>query len=171
MTNIILIGFMGSGKTSCGKAFAKLAGIEFYDTDEMIEKEQNMTITNIFSKYGEKYFRELETELVKSLAGRDIGVLSVGGGLPITDGNPDLLKKIGIVIYLKAGKETLIKRLRHDNTRPLLHGGNLEQKITDLMNEREDKYIASADEVIETDDMSVSEIANKILQVVNEASK
>lgn len=83
---------------------------------------------DIFEKHGEAYFRKLETELVESLIGTQIGVLSVGGGLAVTKGNDILLKKLGTVVYLKAGKECLIKRLKGDSKRPLLAGGNLEKK-------------------------------------------
>ena len=153
MSNIILIGFMGSGKTSCGKELSRILNVGFFDTDEMIEQQQNMTIADIFEKHGEAYFRKLETELVESLIGTQIGVLSVGGGLAVTKGN------------LKAGKECLIKRLKGDSKRPLLAGGNLEEKITSLMNAREDKYIAAADIVFETENMSVKEVAEKLSKI------
>ena len=167
MNNVILIGFMGSGKTSCGKAYSKLAGTGFSDTDEMIEEQQKMSISDIFEKYGEAYFRKLETELVKSLEGREIGVLSVGGGLAVTPGNGDLLKKIGKVVYLKATKECLVKRLESDTTRPLLAGGNLEEKIANLMALREDAYMSAADIVINTEGLSVDEVAKKIYAEIN----
>jgi len=99
MSNIILIGFMGSGKTSCGKELSRILNVGFSDTDEMIEQQQNMTIADIFEKHGEAYFRKLETELVESLIGTQIGVLSVGGGLAVTKGNDILLKKLGMVVY------------------------------------------------------------------------
>ena len=165
MSNIILIGFMGSGKTSCGKELSRILNVGFFDTDEMIEQQQNMTIADIFEKHGEAYFRKLETELVESLIGTQIGVLSVGGGLAVTKGNDILLKKLGMVVYLKAGKECLIKRLKGDSKRPLLAGGNLEEKITSLMNAREDKYISAADIVFETENMSVKEVAEKLSKI------
>lgn len=167
MENVILIGFMGSGKTSCGKALAALADVNFCDTDEMIEVQQKMTINEIFSKYGEPYFRELETNLAKSLINTKTGVLSVGGGLPVTEGNGDILKKIGKVVYLKADKKCLVERLKNDNTRPLLAGGDLEEKISTLMKARESSYIEAADIIIDTDGLSVSEVAAKIFESVS----
>lgn len=166
MTNVILIGFMGSGKTSCGKALAEISNMEFADTDEMIERQQNMSITDIFSKYGEAYFRKLETQLITELLGKKVGVLSVGGGLAVTKGNDLLLKKLGKVIYLKAGKDILVKRLKDDTSRPLLKGGNLEEKIADLMSKREAAYIKAADIIIETDGLSVLEVAEKVLELI-----
>jgi len=166
MINVVLIGFMGSGKTSCGMAYARLAGVGFADTDEMIETQQGMSVSDIFRKHGEAYFRNLETELVKSLEGKSLGVLSVGGGLAVTPGNGDLLKKIGRVVYLKATKDCLVKRLENDTTRPLLAGGNLEDKITELMSLREDAYMSAADVVINTDGLSVDEVAEKIYSII-----
>lgn len=166
MNNIILIGFMGSGKTSCGREVAKLSGRDFCDTDELIERQQKMSISNIFEKYGEPYFRELETALVKSLRGKEIGVLSVGGGLAVTEGNGALLKQIGTVIYLRAGIKCLVERLRGDDTRPLLAGGTIEEKITSLMKIRESAYIDASDVIIDTDGFSVEEVAAMILREV-----
>lgn len=162
MENVVLIGFMGSGKTSCGKAYANMISACFKDTDEMIEIQQQMSVSDIFEKYGEPYFRQLETKLVESIIGSNVGVLSVGGGLAVTSGNDKLLKQIGKVIYLKASKETLVKRLEKDTTRPLLATGNLEEKISNLMAVREDVYMSVADIVIDTDGLSVDEVAKKI---------
>ncbi len=166
MNNIILIGFMGSGKTSCGREAAKLSGRDFCDTDELIERQQKMSISDIFEKFGEPYFRELETGLIKSLIGKDVGVLSVGGGLAVTEGNGDLLKQIGTVIYLRAGIDCLVERLRGDDTRPLLSGGSIEDKIINLMNLRERAYIEASDIIIDTDGFSVEEVAAMILSEV-----
>lgn len=163
MKNIILIGFMGSGKTSCGKALAEKTSMNFCDTDEMIEEQQKMSVSEIFERHGEPYFRKLETELVKSLTDKEIGVLSVGGGLAVTPGNGELLKRAGLVIYLRAGIECLVDRLKSDNTRPLLAGGDLEEKIASLMEMRQEAYISAADLIIDTDNLTVEEVADKIL--------
>lgn len=102
--SLVLIGFMGAGKTSLGKAVSKLLHVPFLDTDAMIEQSEAMTINEIFAVKGEEYFRSLETETVRALAEReDRFVLSVGGGLPLQRINQPLLRRAGCVVYLKVG--------------------------------------------------------------------
>lgn len=165
---VILIGFMGSGKTSTGKELAVMLNIPFLDTDEIIEKEQNRSINDIFAAEGEAYFRKLEQTLIQRLLKEETkGVLSVGGGLPVFSGNAEILKKMGSVVLLNAQKETLIKRLQSDATRPLLADGSLEQKIESLMQARAQIYRETADFVVETDGCTPKEAAQKILQFIN----
>ena len=108
MNNIVLIGFMGSGKTTFGKWIARKYGYEFCDTDEYIEKKEQTTINDIFATKGEQAFRDMETETVKELAqSLDKCVVSVGGGLPLREVNQKTLRKIGKVVYLKASEQEL----------------------------------------------------------------
>lgn len=164
MNNIILIGFMGSGKTSFGKWLMKNRGMNFVDTDEYIEKLEGRTINEIFRDSGETYFRELETETVKKLIAckYDNTVFSVGGGLPVKEVNGRLLHELGTVVYLKAGVDTLCKRLSGDKKRPLLAGGDLRKKITDLMSVRADIYEAVADIAVETDNLDFLGVYERI---------
>lgn len=164
MNNIVLIGFMGSGKTTFGKWIARKYGYEFCDTDEYIEKKEQTTINDIFATKGEQAFRDMETETVKELAqSLDKCVVSVGGGLPLREVNQKTLRKIGKVVYLKASEQELCKRLRKDTSRPLLKGGNLNEKIHTLMMQREDIYMAAADIVINTENKSFEHMYEEIM--------
>ena len=162
MRNVILIGFMGAGKTTVGKALAKECKLSFVDTDERIEEEQNRSISDIFAKEGESFFRNLETQQLRKLRKEEEGVISVGGGLPVQEANWDLLKQLGTTIYLKASKETLVERLQGDSKRPLLQGGELEMKISSLMNQREAIYEKVADRIIVTDGKQLKDIIEEI---------
>lgn len=166
--NIILIGFMGCGKSSLGIRLAKKLGYEFCDTDQMIEKESGKTIRTIFETEGEEYFRNLETATISNLIGNmNNSVLSVGGGLPIRNGNGDLLKQLGHVIYLKTSKETILKRLSGDKTRPLLSGDNKEEKVEDLLHLREPIYEMAAENIVITDNKSFDDMISDIIKLVN----
>jgi shikimate kinase len=166
--NIILIGFMGCGKTSLGLRLAKKLGYQFCDTDQMIEKELGRSISDIFETEGEEYFRLLETATIEKLIGiLDNSVLSVGGGLPIRQGNGDLLKKLGHVIYLKTSKEIIIKRLAGDKTRPLLAGDNKDEKITNLFKLREPIYEKVSNYIVTTDNRTFEDLMSDIILVVN----
>lgn len=164
MKNIILIGFMGCGKTSVGKKLSETLGMEFLDTDELIEEKQGRTISSIFETDGEAEFRIMETECLKDLLKREgeAFVLSVGGGLPIREENRKLLSQIGHVVYLRVSPDVVYKRLRGDKTRPLLQGVNPRGRIMDLMSARKNFYEGAADSIIEADDKDFSEIIEEI---------
>lgn len=167
--SIVLIGFMGAGKTSLGKAVAKSLEIPFLDTDELIEESEGMKISEIFARHGEEYFRELETKTMLKLADRnDSFVLSVGGGLPLRGENRPLLSATGCVVYLRVGIDTLVKRLKDDTKRPLLQKGEgtLEEKIRRILQEREPLYLDAADVVIENDGKPFSAVVREISNLV-----
>ena len=164
MGNIILIGFMGCGKTSVGKRLADTLDMDFLDTDEWIENKQNMTISDIFATKGEAAFRSMETECLKELLtreGKDF-VLSVGGGLPIREENRKLLPQIGHVVYLKVSPEVVYNRVRNDKSRPLLQAPNPRGRIMDLMSARKNFYESAADSIIEADNKEFVEIIEQI---------
>lgn len=164
MTNIILIGFMGAGKTTVGLELSKKLELPFMDTDLRIEEEQKRTISDIFAKEGEAYFRGLETQQIEKLISEAKGsIISVGGGLPVQEVNHPLLKQLGKTVYLKAKKETLVKRLQGDTSRPLLQGGELEQKIASLMADREAIYEKVADVVVKTDGKSLEDVIGEVI--------
>ncbi len=119
MKNIILIGFMGSGKTTVGKILAKNLNFNFIDTDELIEKNESMTIPKIFEIYGENYFRKCENKILNNLKNVNKCVISTGGGFPVYLKKINILKSLGIIFYLHANCETLLKRVKSSN-RPLL---------------------------------------------------
>ena len=161
--NIILIGYMGSGKSTVGRKAAKAVEYNFLDTDSLIEKEENMTISKLFEEKGEPYFREKETEIIRRLITEPKGnIIATGGGLPMKEGNAELLKELGTVIYLKSETDTLLKRLSGDTTRPLLQNGELREKIETMLDIRGPVYEATADVVLQTDHMSFYEIICQI---------
>ncbi len=163
MNHIILIGFMGAGKTSVGKELSKALHAAFLDTDEWIERQQGKTINEIFDAYGESYFRDLETETLRQLQNmRKRCVIAVGGGLPVRPENRRILKELGTVFYLKARPETLTERLGGDATRPKLRGGDLRQKIDELMEARGEIYEDAAAREVETDGKTPEEIVKEI---------
>lgn len=165
--NIALIGMMGAGKTTVGKALAKELGFLFVDTDEEIVRAHG-EIAQIFSLKGEEYFRGLESELVKTLAKKDGLVISTGGGLPLLEENRRLLKMNGFIVYLRASAETIEKRLRTDCTRPLLQseGLSLYETIEGLLAVRKGIYEAFADITVDTDgkvrEVLLKELVEKI---------
>lgn len=161
--NIILIGFMGSGKTGVGRQLAGRIGYFFKDTDEMIVAKENMDIQGIFHSYGEAHFRDLETSLLETIVGNiDKTVLATGGGIPIRDRNVNLLHIMGHVIYLRTSKKTIIDRLSGDTSRPLLKGEDLSVKVERLLSSRAPIYERAADIIIDTDDKSIDDIVKEI---------
>lgn len=162
--NIILIGFMGSGKSTVGLELARQLDFSFCDTDALIEEKEQTSISNIFAAKGEEYFRELETALLQELLeGREQRVIATGGGLPLREKNAALLKELGLAIYLKVTKDTVLKRLEGDTTRPLLAGEQVEEKIEKLLAYREPLYEIAAHIPVRTDEKSVEEIAEEII--------
>lgn len=165
MKRIVLMGFMGAGKTTVGKKLAEALSCEFIDTDEQIEKEQKRKISDIFEKDGEEAFRDMETELLKRLKEREGSfVLSIGGGMPVREENRALLQSIGMVVYLNTSKEEIIRRVSGNSNRPLLQGGALEEKVTALMKARENIYRETAHVVAETDGKNVEQLMRELAQ-------
>lgn len=163
--NIILIGYMGSGKTSVGEYLAGLLTYHFRDSDQLIEKKAGNTINQIFSRYGEEYFRNLETEQLKEmLPALENTILSTGGGMPLREENSRLLKELGYVVFLKTSKQTIINRLQGDSTRPLLAGDELEKKVERMLELRTPIYEKAAHKIIATDGKTVREIAELIME-------
>lgn len=169
MNNVILIGYMGCGKTTVGKHLARMSNSTFVDTDEEIEKEQQTTISDIFAAQGENAFRIMETKYLQDLlqSKAESIVLSTGGGMAIREENQKLLKKVGTTFYLKAKAETIYERVKGDTRRPLLQCENPLQKINEMLNQREPAYEQAAQYVIEVDGMKQSEVAKKIYDIMN----
>ena len=170
--NIILIGYMGSGKTSVSKALEKITGLTFLDTDEEIERRAGKTINKIFAEDGEAAFRAMETGLLEEfLRERWKGILSTGGGMPVREENRELLRKLGKVVYLKTGAETICDRLMGDTSRPLLAGLPDREaklaKISEMLSIREPYYLETAHFTVETDGLTPREIADRILEILD----
>lgn len=163
--NIVLIGFMGSGKTTIGRLLAKQLDYSFLDTDEEIEQKENKTINKIFAEQGEKYFRTCETKLLEELSNsNEKCIISTGGGMPLLKENGKLLKKTGFVVYLSVQKDTVMERLKNDTTRPLLAGDSMEKKVEDLLEFRNPIYEYTAHMMIKTDYKSIEEIVEEIIR-------
>lgn len=167
--NIVLIGFMGSGKTTVGKQLAINLGYRFLDTDQYIEKTTNKKIRDIFASQGEDAFRAMECGTMKDVANMDHTVIATGGGLPISEQSRIYVKRAGLVIYLKANEETLWKRLEKDHTRPLLSGNNPKEKIHSILLERAPIYQQVSDYVVEVDNRNLGDIIKEIEIIVKSA--
>ena len=162
--NVIFTGFMGAGKTSAGHFYADHYHMPFIDTDQEIEKEAGMAISQIFKEQGEEAFRKLETQcLEKLLRTTDGAVISVGGGLPLREENRELLKKLGLVVYLDVSPETVYKRIGADvSSRPMLHSDDVPGRIRSLLNERRPLYLKSAHVAVDLNDRSLDAITEEI---------
>ena len=162
--NIILIGFMGVGKTSLGKLLASKLGRPFIDLDEKIEHDANMTIPEIFEKHGEKYFRELEKKAVREVSERKNLVIATGGGTVKDAENVRLLKNSGVIICLTTEPEEIFRRTERRGERPVLDGSEDRlATIKKLLAEREIFY-SQADYTIDTTDWSPLQIMNDICE-------
>lgn len=168
MRPIILIGYMGAGKTTVGKLLARQQDLAFYDTDAMIEAHEGRRISDIFADEGEECFRNMETSLIKELIEKKLSdaVLSVGGGLPVREENRRLLKELGIVIYLTASRETIIERVSGSEDRPLLQGENLSEKIERMLSVRGPLYEEAADILVNTDQKTSDELVKEIAYAI-----
>lgn len=164
--NIMLIGFMGAGKTFTGRELARIMGMRFIDMDEIIVKKAGMSINEIFSRYGEERFRDIETEVLKEISDKDGMVVGCGGGVIVKDRNLPLLKKAGIVIFLKASPEVIYERVKDDNSRPLLNVDDPIRRIKELLARRMDRYLNVAEITIDTDGKTPLEVAEEIKQVL-----
>jgi len=141
---IFLVGFMGSGKTTIGKHLSGQIGFGFVDTDRFIEKQQGMTVPEIFAQHGEVAFRDMERNVLQEIQKLDYTVVATGGGMPCYNDNMDLMRSSGKVVYLKTSPKTLSRRLlRSYKVRPLIKGKTekeLQQYIIEKLNEREHFY-------------------------------
>ena len=163
--SIILIGFMGSGKTTVGMRLSYKIRRPVEDLDKMIERREACTISELFATKGEEYFREKETELLRELVRKKRqGILSAGGGTPMRQQNRDLLKQLGTVVYLRVRPETVYGRLKWDKSRPLLQCKDPLSRIQELMESRAGAYESCADIIVDADELDLDEIQNRILR-------
>lgn len=159
--NIVLCGFMGSGKTVVGNELSKIMGRKFVDTDELIEQEQGVAIKAIFATHGEDYFRDLEFECCKKVSELKNCVVSTGGGALTFERNVEALKKTGKIVFLDAGFDVICDRIGNSNNRPLFQD---REKARALYDERKSKYLHAADYVVDGD-MSARKTAMEIAEM------
>ena len=169
--NIVLCGMMGSGKTTVGIRISELTGMRWYDTDDLIVDKYGR-IADIFEYYGEERFRKLETETVHRIAGEDNCVISTGGGLVLKPENNEMLKRNGKIFFLRASFETLLARVRADETRPLLKDtGKTAAKLGELLAWRTPVYEHVADYIVDTDARTAEDVASDVLKIFREAEE
>lgn len=162
--NVVLIGFMGCGKSTMGIRLSYRLQYILEDTDKLIEARAGMSVREIFASEGEEAFREMETQLLRKLAEKKgPRVYSVGGGTPVRTVNRPLLKKLGTVVYLRTRPETVYERLKNDTARPLLQGEDPLGKIRSLMADRETAYAETADVILDVDEMTPDQVVESIL--------
>lgn len=166
MKNVVLIGFMGTGKTSTGKMLAAKLGAAFIDMDQKIEEEAGMSIPDMFARKGEAYFREQERALVKRLAARRNAVISTGGGTVKNPDNVADFKKSGVIVCLSASVDAVLARTNRRGTRPVLDGadqGDRRKAVEQLMAERRELY-KQADYTIDTSELSPLLVVENIVR-------
>lgn len=166
--NIVIIGFMGTGKTTAARALAKELGWKYISTDEVIEDKERRSINDIFRRNGETYFRLVEKEVVKKVAELDKFVIDAGGGVVLARENMDNLKRNGRIVCLTARPEVILERTKRFRHRPLLNAKNPREKIESLLKTREPFY-AQADIFIDTSDITTEEVVQEIKKKIQDA--
>ena len=167
MKHVILIGFMGSGKSTVGFRLSYKLKKCLIDTDKLIEEREKMSISEMFATKGEGYFRQKETECLTGLF-HELGsrIISLGGGTPIREENREIIQKLGKVIYLQASPDTIYQRVKHDTSRPLLQCENPKGKIEAMLAERNPIYESVADIIIHVDGKEMKDVVQEIVEAV-----
>ncbi len=167
--NIVLVGFMGCGKSTIGREIGLQLNYSLVDTDCLIEESVGVPISQIFSEKGEEHFRDLETDLLSQVHARECThqIISTGGGLPVRGANRGWLKKLGYVVWLRAGVDTVMERTGKSKHRPLLNTENPRERVEAMLAERDPIYAEVADLTINTDDLAISETVHGIIESAN----
>jgi|SRR5690625_2867151 len=160
--NIILIGFMGTGKSAVGAELASLSGLTAVDTDTLIVEQQGKSIPLLFAEHGEPYFRQCEHEVLAQVLTQDEQIISTGGGAVLAEKNRQLMQDNGFVVSLFAHAQTIIDRIANDQNRPLI-AGNVSEKVYNMLEQRQGAY-AFAHLEIDTTDHTIEEVAKQIWQ-------
>jgi shikimate kinase len=165
---IVLIGFMGSGKSSVGRTLARMTRLPRFDTDEMVATRFGLTISEIFEAHGEGKFRDAETETLRELSGKGRAIIVTGGGIVLRPENVTLLRELGTMFYLAADEATLFKRISRRTTRPLLRTENPRATVTELLRARLPLYGSAADIEVDTSALTHDEVAKMILEKIEQ---
>ena len=168
MKNIVLVGFMGTGKSVVAKEVAKRLGLQYVSMDKMIEGREGRQIKEIFAQDGEDYFRKIEKEITKELSRKDDLVIDAGGGVVIDDENVRNLKSRGIMVSLSARADVILSRTDPGKDRPLLDTPDPKRRIEELLAARKGHY-AKADFHIDTSDKKISDVIGEVIRISNEA--
>lgn len=163
-SNLILTGFMGTGKSTVGRIAAERLGFIFVDTDKVIEQNTSKTINDIFAEYGEKYFRQLEKEVIKEYSQKREHVIAVGGGAVLDPENIRDLKLNGLVMLLKARPDVIYRNVCKDKSRPLLQCDDPMGRINELLEARR-KFYEDCHYEIDVSDISVQEAVEKVIEI------
>ena len=165
--NLVLIGYRGTGKSTVGKILAERLGRELVSTDAEIIRRARLSVPDIVQRFGWDHFRDLESEVCRDLAGKEGLIIDSGGGAILRQQNVDYLKKNGVLIWLTATVRTIADRIGGDTQRPSLTGTkSFTEEVEEVLRERQPKYKAAANHMIETDGRSVTEVVEAILALV-----
>ncbi|MFV1993797.1 MAG: shikimate kinase [Verrucomicrobiales bacterium] len=160
--NVILIGFMGSGKSTVGRLLGRSLGYEVVDTDHLVVEGEGRPIAEIFADLGESGFRDLETAALESLRGREGLVIATGGGIVLRPKNRNLLGSLGYTVWLNADEEAICKRVSRSRKRPLLEAGDPRATVARLLEARRPIYRECADLVVDTAGIGIKEVSSGI---------
>lgn len=166
--NIVLIGFMGAGKSTVSDYLSTMFAMKIVEMDQVISEREEMSIPDIFATYGEEYFRDLETKLLVEMQSKKNTIISCGGGAALREENVAEMKKNGRVVLLTASPQTVYERVKDSEERPILNGNNNMEYIAELMEKRREKYEAAADIVIQTDNKTVLQICEELISKLME---
>ena len=165
MTNIVLVGIMGSGKSTTARVLSKKLNMKWVDTDNQIESQSGKKVSDLF-EISEDYFRTWEHTICKSLKSISNSVISTGGGIIINEKNRSIISSLGTVIYLKISPEAAIKRLKNDTKRPLLKKNNKLEILKNLLDERDPLYNEVSSIQLIVDELTIDDTINQILKQV-----
>ena len=166
--NIVLIGFMGAGKSTISDYLSTMFDMKLVEMDQEIAEREEMSIPDIFATYGEEYFRNCETELLKKMQSRKNVLISCGGGVVLRECNVEQMKKNGRVVLLTASPEEVYERVKDSDDRPVLAGRKNVKGIAELMEARREKYEAAADIIVNTDHKTVLQVCEELVQRLTE---
>lgn len=169
--NLFLVGFMGAGKSTVSRALSSLCGLNIVEMDQIIAERNGMSIPEIFAQKGEDYFRQEETDLLRSCRTRKNQIVSCGGGVVMRPVNVEEMKQNGLIVLLQARPETILERVQDSHDRPLLENNKTVDHIAALMEARRPAYEAAADLVIDTDGKTALEICEELLARIAERSE
>ena len=167
---LVLIGFMGAGKSSAGRAIAHKLRLPRFDTDEMVAAKLGLSISEIFRTFGEAAFRDAETQVLRELNGSSEAVIVTGGGIVVREENVAELHRLGTIVHLHAREEVIFERVARRSSRPLLQTANPRTAVAHLLGARAPLYRAAADAELDTSDLTQQQVADGVIREWNAAA-